>query len=335
MTVKETLVGIVILSCALPIALCKWSRSLNKTSMPRGRLFLVTLTRVICDASNPAIIRYILNPWMGLLSWLLFQAYRFPKHNHSGYWLRTAPVDRKPGVDKKLLLYVHGGGFMFGLIPWMLIVLWTVGKKLDDDVAILVLDYPVMANCPETIDYVWKEYVELTETFTEINLIGDSCGGNLILNILLKCHENKMTIPKRAIAISPWCNVLDRDSVDVERLNGYNVDMLSMKVLTVFQNSYMQNVVDPSQYLKYLNFTSIPRETWTEILSDTKLFITYGDLEMFKNQIELFINHISPNENLIAEIFPCGSHIEPLVLGYHQSLDKWAKFLSKSDETSF
>ncbi|CDO95129.1 unnamed protein product [Kluyveromyces dobzhanskii CBS 2104] len=322
----ETFTGVAKLFFVLPITFLEWIKVHNKTSIPSHRAFFTSLVRVICDANNDTITKFGINPLAKSICRIVSKIYGFSKYNDIGYWVRSPRKSVESGTRSKLLLYIHGGGFVIGLLPKMFIELKSLAATLDDEVAVLVLDYPVMENCSKITEFVWTEYCKLAKEFTEIDLIGDSCGGNLVFNILTRCHESNVTLPQHAIAISPWCDVLDLTSI---KLQPVNVDLLSAKSLTHFQLSYTRGVADPNNYRQFLELKSVPKEIWTEILTQTKIYVSYGELELFRYQIEEFVDHIGCNSNLILEKIPNGFHIQPLVILNPQMLEKWSKFLSQ------
>lgn len=119
--------------------------------------------------------------------------------------LVTTLVPPQNKNDQFLLLYCPGGAFVSG--PNMLS--WDSLAKLAKNTGITawMLDYPKAPESKilETTQNIDAVYAKALETYPASNIIlmGDSAGGNLILTLTQRLIENTLPLPRRLIAISP------------------------------------------------------------------------------------------------------------------------------------
>ncbi len=104
-----------------------------------------------------------------------------------------------------LLLYCHGGAFVYGPTRENWSMLAKVAKK--SGARAWMIDYP---KAPEnTIDVitenVYHVYLEAIKQYdpSKIILIGDSAGGNLILTLAQRLVKEQKKLPNRMIPITP------------------------------------------------------------------------------------------------------------------------------------
>lgn len=109
-------------------------------------------------------------------------------------------------AEDKVILYIHGGGFIMGSPNSHRIL--TVAIGLETNIRILSIDYrlapeyPFPASVEDCVTaYKWL----LSKGFKSTNIIimGDSAGGNLTLVTLLKLKEEGLKSPAGAVSLSP------------------------------------------------------------------------------------------------------------------------------------
>lgn len=119
--------------------------------------------------------------------------------------LVTTLVPQKNKNDQFLLLYCPGGAFVSGpnLLSWDSLV--TVAKNTG--ITAWMLDYPKAPESKilETTQNIDAVYAKALEHYPASNIIlmGDSAGGNLILTLTQRLIEKGQPLPRRLIAISP------------------------------------------------------------------------------------------------------------------------------------
>jgi len=125
----------------------------------------------------------------------------------TGYWFVPEGHD-----GYRRLLYIHGGSWMSGSIKGWAAFVARLAQACD--CAILFIDYSLMPEAPfpaglnDCLDaYAWlQENSPVANTSIKpekVFIAGDSAGGNLTLACLLALKEQKLSMPDRALAISP------------------------------------------------------------------------------------------------------------------------------------
>jgi acetyl esterase/lipase len=119
--------------------------------------------------------------------------------------LVTTLVPKKNKNDQFLLLYCPGGAFVSGpnLLSWNSLA--TLAKNAG--ITAWMLDYPKAPESKilETTQNIDAVYAKALESYPASNIIlmGDSAGGNLILTLTQRLIEKALPLPRRLIAICP------------------------------------------------------------------------------------------------------------------------------------
>lgn len=107
--------------------------------------------------------------------------------------------------DNKVLLYIHGGGFISGSCDThrMHVAKFASGCGLKS----LLFDYRLAPEhpYPAAVDDCVEVYRWLLRDYQPENIIvgGESAGGTLTLSLLLALKQNDIPLPKAAFSISP------------------------------------------------------------------------------------------------------------------------------------
>ncbi|TFG02820.1 MAG: steryl acetyl hydrolase [Promethearchaeota archaeon] len=109
-------------------------------------------------------------------------------------------------VDGRVILYIHGGGFILGSVNDHRILTVALAEKLQ--IKVLSIDYRLAPenNYPTHLnDCVYAYKWLLSEGINPQNILiaGDSAGGNLTLSTLLKLKQDHIPLPQGAICLSP------------------------------------------------------------------------------------------------------------------------------------
>ena len=209
-----------------------------------------------------------------------------------------------------VILYLHGGGYVFGMFP-MFPALWqNVWKQFNlksDRLSVAWVDYGIAPDqvYPVPLQQAASIYNTLAKTSDNIILAGDSAGGHLALNLLrhIKYPVDSVakvaTKPQGLIALSPWVNIypiynngtfVTYDGVDI--LSGQILS--SMGELSVPDNATRTSAA-LNMWKDYID--------WSEILPDfSNVFVSYGDQEVLKGDIEKWLE-ISTLANSNATLF--------------------------------
>ncbi|MGD8599388.1 MAG: alpha/beta hydrolase [Anaerolineae bacterium] len=139
-----------------------------------------------------------------------------------------------------VLLYLHGGGFVFGLTPQHL----QMGAYLAQKMAMRILmvdyrtapDFPFPAALDDCVTaYLWL----LNQGIGAQNIVvaGDSAGGNLTITMLMKLRDSGNLLPAAAACLSPVTDLTPRDS----QRKGFKDPLLSPKMVKFYNQSYVGN----------------------------------------------------------------------------------------------
>jgi acetyl esterase/lipase len=121
------------------------------------------------------------------------------------YWVSMPDVDRK-----KVLMYLHGGGYMFGgSVITHKDLLWRLSQAAQCPV--LSVDYRLAPEhpFPAAWDDAIRAYRWLLERFPSqgIAIAGDSAGGGLTFATLLRARDEGLAIPAAVVGLSPWTDL--------------------------------------------------------------------------------------------------------------------------------
>lgn len=112
--------------------------------------------------------------------------------------------------DKKVILYVHGGGYVSGSCNDHRGFISNFAKRTG--VTCLTYEYRLAPEFtyPAALDdsmiiYQWLLKSEFKPE--DILIAGESAGGGLCLALLLAIKDNKLALPSAAVAISPWTDL--------------------------------------------------------------------------------------------------------------------------------
>lgn len=117
------------------------------------------------------------------------------------------------GAPDKVLLYLHGGGFVLGLTSLHLEMAAYLAQKLG--FRVLMVDYRVAPEHPFPAplqDCVTAYRWLLKQGLSAKNIViaGDSAGGNFTLTTLMSLRDSGEPLPAAAACLSPVANMEDR-----------------------------------------------------------------------------------------------------------------------------
>lgn len=160
------------------------------------------------------------------------QPYRLkPGYERTDYDAKGVPLEiykRKCSESKKIIVIVHGGAFIMGLINTYR-NLHPVINIAANDGAVAIIDYRIAPKhkYPAAHDDMrlgW-EFLQNNLGYNpcDIVLMGDSSGGNLVLSLLLKLRDEGKSMPAAAIVVSPWADLL---AAGASYKSNYNCDII-------------------------------------------------------------------------------------------------------------
>lgn len=114
-------------------------------------------------------------------------------------------ISTPPVPNDRVVLYIHGGAFVLGLMNIQVDFAAQLSKA--SDAIVWSVDYRLAPEdpFPAGLEDVFAVYTSmLSEGINphKITLVGESAGGNLLLGLLLKIKQEKLPLPGAAIPIS-------------------------------------------------------------------------------------------------------------------------------------
>jgi monoterpene epsilon-lactone hydrolase len=224
-------------------------------------------------------------------------------------------------TSDQALLYLHGGGFVYGLTPPHLEMVAHITQKMG--MRALMVDYRLAPEhpYPAALDdcvtaYVWL----LNEGIPAKNIVvaGDSAGGNLTITMMMKLRDSGKALPAGAACLSPVINLSDRGNSS----KNYKDPLLPARAIKIYNRSYVADN-DPRDPLLSPAFGD-----WHDL---PPLLVHVGEDELLREdaaRAEELAKAAGVEVRL--EIYPRMWHVWQLNLSLPQagqSLDEIARFL--------
>jgi acetyl esterase/lipase len=222
----------------------------------------------------------------------------------------------------QVLLYLHGGGFVFGLTPLHL----KMGAYLARETAMRVLmvdyrlapDHPFPAALEDCVAaYRWLRQHDIPAQDTVV--AGDSAGGNLTLTTLMKLRASGSALPAAAACLSPVTDLTPNH----KRREGFKDPLLPGKAMKLYSQSYLgdHDGHDPLISPVFGDLRGLP-----------PLLVHAGEDEILREDAIRIANRAeSMGVDVRLEIYPRMWHVWQLYLALPQavqSLDDVAQFLT-------
>jgi len=216
---------------------------------------------------------------------------------------------------KKVIYYIHGGTYLYGLNNSYL-AFSCVMCDLRDDIEVILLDYSLAPKnvYPTQLNEAIDVWMELTKTFDTKDIIlgGDSAGGNLSLVLIEKLKNDYNVAPGAGIFFSPWT---DMTCTSESFYNNYTKDIIvgGSKPLTKEMVEQMKNSItysfigdgdrnDPYISPVFADYSNFPKSIFfvggDEMLLDDTLTVVKKIRENPNNEVELILKegmfHVYP-----------------------------------------
>jgi epsilon-lactone hydrolase len=140
--------------------------------------------------------------------------------------------------NDQALLYLHGGGFVFGLTPLHLEMVAYLAQKMG--IRALMVDYRVAPDHPFPAPLndcvtAYRWLVKQGISAQNIVVAGDSAGGNLTIATMMKLRDSGDRLPAAAACLSPVANLSDRSN----RIKGFKDPLLHPRAGRLYNKSYV------------------------------------------------------------------------------------------------
>jgi acetyl esterase/lipase len=225
------------------------------------------------------------------------------------------------GSQDKVLLYLHGGGFVYGLTPPHLQMAAYLAHVMR--VRILMVDYRLapehpfpaaLEDCVTAYRWLLKQGIPARN----IAVAGDSAGGNLTLTCLMKLRDEGYPLPAAAACLSPVTDLAKKPDPP----QGISDPLLPPRAVKFYNQAYVahNDALDPLISPVYGNLRALP-----------PLLVHAGEDEILREDAARIASlATSAGVEVRLEIYPRMWHVWQLFLSLPQavqSLDDIAGFL--------
>lgn len=224
--------------------------------------------------------------------------------------------------EDQALLYMHGGGFVFGMSSRHRALVACLAQKMH--VRVLMVDYRVAPEhpFPAALDDCVTAYRWLLQQglrAQNVVIAGDSAGGNLTLTTLMKLRDAGDPMPAAAACLSPVANFAENARLSTS----FRDPLLHPKAASFYNKSYVadSDAHNPLISPVFGDWSGLP-----------PLLIHAGEDEALRDdavRVETLAKEAGVDARL--EIYPQMWHVWQLYLAMPQaaqSLDAIAQFLT-------
>lgn len=136
------------------------------------------------------------------------------------------------------LVYLHGGGFVFGVTPQHLGMVAYLARRMG--VRALIVDYRLAPDhpYPAALDdcvVAWRWLLKQGIAPQRMALAGDSAGGNLTITTMMRLRDGGEPLPIAAACLSPVADLTERHSP----AGGFKDPLLPPKAMEFYRTSYV------------------------------------------------------------------------------------------------
>lgn len=163
--------------------------------------------------------------------------------------------------NARVLLYLHGGGYVTGFIDSSLMLCVPMARELG--LRLVLPEYRLAPEhpFPAAIDDALKAYRWLlAEGYSpgEIALAGDSAGGGLCLAVIQAIRDSGGPVPAAALCLSPWADLTHSGRSHAE--NAATDPLLHLGMLKLWASYYSggAELSDPLISPVFADFTGFP-----------------------------------------------------------------------------
>ena len=220
------------------------------------------------------------------------------------------------GSRKKVLIYLHGGGFVVGSSASHRKLAGHVARALG--ASSFILDYrrapehPFPAQLEDTLA-VYRWLLGNGFEASNIALIGDSAGGNLAVASTIKFLSLNLPAPARVIAFSPW---LDMELTGSSLVSNAAMDALvQLPVLESMRGMFLGDLASPSDPLA--------NPLLADLTGFPPLYISAGSVEtLLSDSIRLHERARSAGVSVRLSVIEGMQHVFPFLAGRAREADE-------------
>eukprot|EP01035_Chromulina_nebulosa_P016892 gene16892-22381_t len=219
------------------------------------------------------------------------------------FWLPTedlSSISQTPqkSLNRKVILYFHGGGFIMGGRGSHRMVSHDLCKSTGATVILIEYKRAPEFKHPVAEIECFESYKWLIQRVDSSNIIlaGDSAGGALVVNVLSLIKENQISYPRGAVLLSPWVDWFDFTSESMK--TNVCFDYIEPTAAKLTAKLYVETPV---------NYHS---PTNKDFVGFPPLLVEYGECEILHDQIKVFIDKATAaGVNVQSNCYPDMIHV--------------------------
>lgn len=237
---------------------------------------------------------------------------------------RDTEIGGVPGIlvtplgsdPRQVLVLLHGGGFALGSSRSHRKLAGHLAKAAGTTAFVADFRLAPEHKFPAAIEDGVAVVLALREAghrVEDVNLVGDSAGGNLAIATVLKLRELGEPLPPQVLTMSPWLNMENTGST-IET-NDATDFLIAREGLQANIDRYIEGVAAPTDPLAnplYADLTGFPR-----------LYITAADTEsLFDDSVRLHERAKSAGVDVTFSVGEGMQHVFPFLAGRHPRADE-------------
>jgi acetyl esterase/lipase len=225
----------------------------------------------------------------------------------------VTPLESDPA---QVLVLMHGGGFALGSSRSHRKLACHLAKAAGTTAFVADFRLAPEHKFPAAIEdgvAVVRALREAGHRVEDVNLVGDSAGGNLAIATVLKLRELGEPLPAQVLTMSPWLDMENTGST-IET-NDATDFLIAREGLQANIDRYIEGVVSPTDPLAnplYADLTGFPR-----------LYITAADTEsLFDDSVRLHERAKAAGVDVAFSVGEGMQHVFPFLAGRHPRADE-------------
>ena len=158
------------------------------------------------------------------------------RHDETLRSLSPEPVEGSKGhPSRKLLLYLHGGAFIYPPVFFHWRFLHDLALRTHCDALLPVYPKSPEFDCEYSVKTLLEYYKNISETnqYDEIHLVGDSAGACLCLVVAQEAHKNGWQKPLTTTLLSPCVDLSHTKEKEMRALQDKDTMLQLDRVITL------------------------------------------------------------------------------------------------------
>ena len=158
------------------------------------------------------------------------------RHDETTKSLSPEPVEGSKGRhSRKLILYLHGGAFIYPPVFFHWRFLHDLALRTHCDALLPVYPKSPEYDCEYSVKTLFEYYQSISESkqYDEIHLVGDSAGACLCLVVAQEAHKNGWQKPKTITLLSPCVDLSHTKEAAMRALQDKDTMLQLDRVITL------------------------------------------------------------------------------------------------------